>query len=210
MAKQGTLSSTRGPDGWDATVLLPRGLTITHLRRARAYLQKELTDLVEIYQEQANVFSGLVGIYGARALDAFSPYEKHRHKDLAQQRFPDLRHKTAGPKPPPALSLESKGSKRPWELQSHYDHPGWYIVWRYLVDETESIEPGQRVVVWRIDVAFLQKQNWKYEGSKAGEAGGGRTHTFGIRNAAQAFRDKSVFVHPRIELRSGKPTPKED
>lgn len=138
MSKPRVLPSTREPDGWDPSVPLPRGLTIAHLKKARAYLQRELNDLVEVYEEQANVFSGLVGIYGARALDAFSPYEKHRHKDLAQQRFPDLRHKTAGAKPPPSLSLESKGSKRPWELQSHL-----------------------------------------------------------------------VFVHPRIELRSGKPTPKE-
>lgn len=184
--------SLRRPDGWDPSIPLPKGLTIAHLKKAREYLQRELNGLVEVYEEQANVFSGLVGIYGARALDAFSPYEKHRHKDLAQQRFPDLRHKSAGPKPPPSLSLESKGSKRPWELQSHYDHPGWYIVWRYLVDETETIEPGLKVVVWRIDVAFLEKKDWKYEASTAGAGGGGRTHTFGIRNAAKVFREKSL------------------
>lgn len=48
---------------------------------------------------------------------------------------------------PPGLSLvairkavdylESKASKWVWAIQSHYDHPGWYIVWRYLVDQTE-------------------------------------------------------------------------
>jgi hypothetical protein len=36
-------------------------------------------------------------------------------------------------------------------------------------------------VVWRVDVAYLKKEDWKYEKSAAGEGGGGRTHTFGVR-----------------------------
>lgn len=89
MRGQRARPGTRGPDGRDPAVPLPKGLTIAHLKKARAYLQRELNRLVEVYEEQANVFSGLVGIYGMRALDAFSPYEKHRHRILAQQRFPD-------------------------------------------------------------------------------------------------------------------------
>jgi hypothetical protein len=50
----------------------------------------------------------------AKALDATSVYEKHRHQDLAQQRFPDLRKKGSGPNPSPLVSLESKTSKRQW------------------------------------------------------------------------------------------------
>ena len=131
----------RDSRGWDSEVPLPPGLTIGQVRRAVEYIEKELNELVDIYFEQANVFSALVGIFGVRALNAFSPYEKHRHQDLAQQRFPDLRHRKSKLPPPPNFSLESKGSKRPWDLQSHYDHPGWYIVWRYLVDETGMMVP---------------------------------------------------------------------
>lgn len=111
-------------DDFDGSVSLPPGLTITAIHNSIAYIERELADLVDIYHEQANVFSGLVGIYGTKALDATSVYEKHRHIDMAQQRFPDLRKRGSGENPPPNESLESKGSKRPWAIQSHYDHPG--------------------------------------------------------------------------------------
>src|SRR5579863_32262 len=35
-------------------------------------------------------FRQAVGILGAKALAAFSPYKRHKHPDTAQQRFPDL------------------------------------------------------------------------------------------------------------------------
>src|SRR5437588_12481999 len=97
-------------------VPLPSGLTTTAIQKSVDYIEKGLADLIEIYLEQANVFSALVGIYGAKALDATSVYEKHRHLDLAQQRFPDLRKKGSGPKPSPLVSLESKASRRPGAL----------------------------------------------------------------------------------------------
>ena len=115
--------------------------------------------------------SALIGIFGVRALNSFSIYEKHRNLDTAQQRFPDLKRRGSGNNPSPRESLESKASKRAWAIQSHYDHPGWYVVWRYLVDPTGSIEQGRPVIVWRVDVVFLQKSDWKYEGSKAGQSG---------------------------------------
>ena len=126
---------------FDRTVPLPPGLEIGAIRRVVEYMERELSDLVEIYYEQMNVFSALVSIFGARALDAVSNYEKHRNTDTAQQRFPDLRRRGSGPNPSPDDSLESKGSKRPWAVQSHYDHPGWYIVWRYLIDTTKHWNP---------------------------------------------------------------------
>ncbi len=191
-----------------AEVQLPPGLTVASLRKAIDYIEKELTELVDIYYEQANVFSALVGIYGLRALDTYSVYEKHRHQDVAQQRFPDLRRRGSGPNPSPRESLESKGSKRPWELQSHYDHPGWYIVWRYLVDPTRSLESGKAVLIWRVDVAFLDKEDWKYEGSTAGAAGGGRTHTFGLRKAAKELRGKAVYLRSDVVVQGGKAIPR--
>lgn len=115
-------------DDFDETVHLPPGLELSAVRRAIEYIERELADLVDIYYEQANVFSGIAGIYGAKALDTVSNYEKHRNIDTAQQRFPDLRRRGSGQRPSPNESLESKGSKRPWAIQSHYDHPGWYIV----------------------------------------------------------------------------------
>ena len=192
---------------FDGTVPLPPGLTIPAIRKSIEYIEKELADLIDIYYEQANVFSALVGIYGVRALDTFSVYEKSRHRDVAQQRFPDLKKRGSPTPPPPQMALESKGSKRPWALQSHYDHPGWYIVWRYLVDPTESIKPGKPVIIWRVDILFVHKTDWEYQGSKAGPEGGGRTHTFGLRNPAKKLRDKAVYRRMDIRLANGKPTP---
>ena len=196
-------------DDFNPNVLLPPGLTTTAIQKAIEYIERGLVDLIDIYIEQANVFSALVGIYGIKALDATSIYEKNRNLDLAQQRFPDLRKKGCGANPAPIHSLESKASKRPWPLQSHYDHSGWYIVWRYLVDPTMSLESSKPVIIWRVDVAFLEKEDWKYEGSSAGSLGGGRTHTFGLRNAARKLKDKAVYQRKDVKLIGGKAVPKD-
>lgn len=188
-------------------VPLPPGLTIAAIRKSIESIEKELAELIDVYHEQANVFSALVGIYGTRALDTFSVYEKSRHRDVAQQRFPDLKRRGTGASPPPKLSLESKGSKRPWELQSHYDHSGWYIVWRYLVDPTESIERGKPILVWRVDIIFLRKVDWEYQASRAGPGGGGRTHTFGLKFPARKLNNRAVYCRADIRLAGGKPTP---
>lgn len=171
------------------------------------YIERELADLVDIYHQQANVFSAIVSLYGARALDAVSNYERSRHYDTAQQRFPDLRLRGSPDPPPPELSLESKASKRPWALQAHYDHPGWYVIWRYLVDPTMTIDADKPVIIWRVDVVFLTKEDWKYERSSAGPTGGGRTHTFGLRNAAKRLRGCAVYRREDIVLKRGKAVP---
>jgi hypothetical protein len=90
----------------------------------------------------------------------------------------------------------------------HYDHEGWYIVWRYLVDPTESIETHKPVIIWRVDVVYLNKEDWKYEKSAAGEAGGGRTHTFGVRRAGAKLKACAVYRRSDIVLSHGKPIPK--
>lgn len=189
---------------FDRNVPLPPGLEVAAIRKAIDYVERELADWVDLYLEQANVFSAVVGILGAKALDSLSAYERHRNIDTMQQRFPDLKRRGCGAKPTPNDSLESKGSKRPWAIQSHYDHPGWYIVWRYLVDPTMTIESERPVLVWRVDVVFLQKADWKYEGSKAGAEGGGRTHTFGVKKAATKLRGKAVYARSDIVIRGGK------
>ena len=192
---------------FDTGVPLPPGLTVQALRRAIEYVERELADLIDIYFEQANVFSALVGMYGSKALDSFIVYEKSKHTDIAQQRFPDLKRRGSPDPPPPEQSLESKASKRPWELQAHYDHPGWYIVWRYLVDPTMSFEPNCPLIVWRVDVAFLNKSDWKYERSTAGNQGGGRTHTFGLTKAAKRLANTHVYKRSDVRLIGGKPGP---
>ena len=194
-------------DWFDSSVPLPPGLTIGAIRRSIDYVERELSELVEIYYEQMNVFSAIVGIFGTRALDSVSNYEKHRNLDTAQQRFPDLRRRGSGSNPTPNNSLESKASKRPWALQSHFDHPGWYVVWRYLVDPTETLEAGRPVIVWRVDIAFIDKEDWKYESSSAGPAGGGRTHTFGLHRPATKLRGKAVYRRGDVALVGGKPIP---
>ena len=194
-------------DWFDAKVSLPPGLTISSVRRSVEYIERELAELVEIYFEQMNVFSAIVGIFGTKALDSVSNYEKHRHIDTAQQRFPDLIRRGSGPNPSPEDSLESKASKRPWALQSHYDHPGWYIVWRYLVDSTETLATDKPVIIWRVDVAFLEKSDWKYEASRAGPSQGGRNHTFGLHRPATKLRGKAVYRRGDVVLVGGKPIP---
>ncbi len=193
---------------FDDSVALPPGLTTTAIRKAIEYVERELADLVEVYLEQANVFSALVGIFATRAQDANSVYEKSRHQDEAQQRFPDLKRRGSGPRPSTRESLECKGSKRPWAVQSHYDHPGWYIVWRYLVDPTCSLEQGRPVIIWRVDIAFVEKGDWKYEGSRAGAGRGGRTHTFGLRGAAAKLRGKAVYERSDVKVVGGKAVPR--
>jgi hypothetical protein len=193
---------------FDSSVHLPPGLEVGAIRRAIEYIERELSDYVDVYYEQANVFSALVGIFGTRALDSVSNYEKHRHAHTAQQRFPDLHRRGARSPLSPNESLESKGSKRPWAIQSHYDHPGWYIVWRYLIDPTESLEKGKPLVIWRVDVVFLEKEDWKYEKSSAGTEGGGRTHTFGVKKPKEKLEGCAVYQRQDVVLRDGKPIPR--
>lgn len=73
------------------------------------------------------------------------------------------------------------------------------------MDPTCSIKKDRPVVIWRVDVAFLDKDDWKYETSKAGAGQGGRTHTFGIKSPAEKLKDCAVYVLAGIELKGGKP-----
>lgn len=191
-------------EGFDRSVALPPELRVSHVREAIEHVEERTAELVDIYFEQANVFSGIVGIMGVQALHALSPYKKHKHPDVAQQRFPDLslRGKL---NPPPEQALESKGSTRAWALQSHYNHPGWYIVWRYAVDQTKRLKRGKMVVIWRVDLPFLSENDWKYEGSKAAEGRGGRTHTFGVKLPAKRFKSTMIYQSPNVTISQGGP-----
>jgi len=183
---------------------LPKNLLPIHIEKAVEYVEKETAELIDIYIEQANVFSAIVGIFGVKGLHAVSPYKKHKHPDVAQQRFPDLSLQ-GKLNPPPREALESKGSIRPWAIQSHYNHPGWYVVWRYLIDTTETIKPGCPVVIWRVDVVYLTQANWKYEGSGAMEGKGGRTHTFGVKDAAKTLAGHAAYALPGIAIKNQRP-----
>ena len=195
-------------DWFDPGVPLRPGLTVGHLARVIASVEHEVDQFVEVYFEQANVFSALVGIFAARAFSSLTVYEKPRHTDLARQRFPDLKRRGSTDLPSSNDSLEIKASSRPWALQAHYDHPGWYCVVRHLVDRTATIEPGQRVVVWRVHITLLKSSDWKYEPSTAGAGGGGRTETFGVIKPATRLRDSAVYSRPGIVIKSGKPVPR--
>ena len=196
---------------FDSTVALPPGLEVSAIRKSIEFIEQRFADrdFVDLCLEQTNIFSALVGMFGTKALDALSNYEKHRHSHTAQQRFPDLCRRGARRPLRPNDSLESKASTRPYAIQSHYDHPGWYIVWRYLVDPTETIEHERPVIVWRVDVVFLEKEDWKYEGSTASSKGGGRTHTFGVKQPATKLRGCAAYSRAGIILRAGKPVPGE-
>ena len=194
---------------FDSTVSLPPGLAVSAIRKSIEFIEKRLADrdFVDLYLEQANIFSALVGMFGTKAMDTLSNYEKHRHSFTAQQRFPDLCRRGARKPLRPNDSLESKGSIRNYAIQSHYDHPGWYIIWRYLVDPTETIEKDKPVIIWRVDIVFLKKEDWKYEASSASASGGGRTHTFGVRRPGEKLRGKAVYRRSGIVVRDGKPVP---
>jgi hypothetical protein len=69
---------------------LPKDLKKIHIEKAVDFVEKETADLVDLYFEQANVFSAIVGIMGVKALHAVSPYKKHKHPDIAQQRCPEV------------------------------------------------------------------------------------------------------------------------
>ncbi|MGH9669876.1 MAG: hypothetical protein ACRD3A_07180 [Terriglobales bacterium] len=194
-------------DKWfNPAVALPPGFgAASVIGRAIEYMERELGDLTEIYFEQANVFSALVGIYGTKALDSLSNWEKNPHSYTAQQRFPDLCRRGRSRRPKPSESLESKASKRPWAIQSHYNHADWYIIWRYLVDPTKSVERAKPVIIWRVDVVFLKKSDWKYEKSKARKGRGGRTHTFGVSNPARKLQGEAIYQRTDVVIRDGKP-----
>lgn len=203
------MTSAVTPDSWfNREVSLPPGLSVGQLRRVITSVENEAEQFLEIYFEQANVFSALVGIFAARACSSLTVYEKPRHADLAQQRFPDLKRRGSPDPPPPEDSLEVKASLRPWALQAHYNHAGWYCVFRYLVDPTGAIDPGKHALIWRVHLAFLEASDWKYEGSTAGAGGGGRTHTFGVIKPATRFRGAAVFSRPDIAIYKGKPVPR--
>ena len=80
-------------------------------------------------------------------------------------------------------------------------------MWRYLIDPPEQIERGKPVIIWRVDVVFLKKEDWKYEGSTAGAAGGGRTHTFGVKEPARKLKGTAVYKRKDIIVKGGKPIP---
>jgi hypothetical protein len=56
-----------------------------------------------------------------------------------------------------------------------------------------------------VDLLFLGEDDWKYEGSKAGEGRGGRTHTFGVKNPTLRLATARVYRFPRVIIRGGKP-----
>lgn len=80
-------------------------------------------------------------------------------------------------------------------------------MWRYLVDQLEQIEQGRPVIIWRVDVVFLTKEDWKYEASTAGIGGGGRTHTFGVKGPAKKLIGTAVYKRKDIMVKAGKPIP---
>ena len=77
-----------------------------------------------------------------------------------------------------------------------------------MVDPTCSQEAGRPVLIWRVDVAFFEKDDWKYEGSGAGASGGGRTHTFGIKEAASKLKGKVVYQRSDVCVKGGKAVPR--
>lgn len=183
----------------------PPDLTLPQLEASIRYIEREACSpaFQLLYDEQPNVFSAVIGILGTVALDSLSPYEKNPDRNRAASRFPDLIRRGSPRNPtPPGACLECKASKRPWHVDAHYNHEGWYIIWRYLVDPTESL--GKRVVIWRVDCAYLTAADWRYVTSRANELRGGRTHTYTVVDPQAVFAEP-LFQHPNVVLARGKP-----
>jgi hypothetical protein len=75
-----------------------------------------------------------------------------------------------------------------------------------LRDETSDDEELREATMESLKL--VAKTDWKYEKSKAGEAGGGRTHTFGVKQAARKLQGKAVYRRKDVVIRGGKPIPK--
>jgi hypothetical protein len=54
-------------EGFDRLVVLPPELRISHIRESIEHVEERASELIDIYFEQANVFSGIVGIMGVQA-----------------------------------------------------------------------------------------------------------------------------------------------
>jgi hypothetical protein len=67
------------------------------------------------------------------------------------------------------------------------------------------LKKGLIVAIWRVDIPFLGEEDWKYEGSKAAEGRGGRTHTFGVKNPAKRFKNTIVYQCPMVAITQGGP-----
>lgn len=74
-----------------------------------------------------------------------------------------------------------------------------------LLGRSHQVDQAGQGAVWRVDVVFLEKTDWKYEASKASSEGGGRTHTFGLRTPANKLRDKAAYHLSGIAIKAGKP-----
>jgi hypothetical protein len=59
-----------------STLPLPMGLEPIHIVRAVDYIEDRTNEWSDLYFEQANIFSAIVGMAGIKALDAISPYKK--------------------------------------------------------------------------------------------------------------------------------------
>ena len=57
---------------------LPAGLEPIHINRAVEYVEQRTGEWIDLYFEQANIFSAIVGMAGIKALDSISPLRHSR------------------------------------------------------------------------------------------------------------------------------------
>jgi len=50
----------------------------------------------------------------------------------------------------------------------------------------------------------MSRHDWKYEGSSASSRGGGRTHTFGLKNPAARLKGRAVYARSDVRIAGGK------
>ncbi len=82
-------------------------------------------------------------------------------------------------------------------------------------DPSIALPPGLEIAQIRRSVEYVEREasdlvDIYYEQKNVFSAivsGGGRTHTFGVKNPAKRFRDCSVYRRHGIRIRDGKPVP---
>jgi len=139
----------------DEKVSLPPGLTIGHIKKAVDEIESIANKVLDaIGDQQLNLLSNLVSGLGSAALNRLGPYHQDANRSRAQTRFPDLRNDEGIP-------LECKGNFAFNAPNAHNQEEGWFIIWRYIIDRSMTLDPNFALKIFRVDVGYLLEKDWK-------------------------------------------------
>ncbi len=190
---------------FDAARLQQIGIQVAAMQNIIDKVEEVASDYIDVYLDQRNLFSALVGAFAIRAIADHTVFDRNPHRYRAQQYFPDLTPHGQDPANlRPTSYLEVKASKRTWSLDAHGNHEGWYMVFRYMVMANGCHVAGhtRSVFVGRVDLMYLNQANWCYQPSLAGPGVAGRTHTFSLLQPSNTLNGNHVFLRSGIKMAS--------